>query len=137
MDDKLDEKEAVVAKSNLIDWVIEHRDRRKALLFSVDIMLSLTKEETQRELSRSVSEWGECFAKLESSWGYWFPDAKPMLRCLIDGTDALKQSQMANGTSAEAAMRCPRTTKMRQRQVDKTKQKCIEKTASEKQSLTR
>ena len=56
LDDKLVEKEDVVAKSNLIDWVIEYRDRRQALLFSVDLMLSLTKEEMQRQLSRSVTE---------------------------------------------------------------------------------
>ena len=68
LDDKLDEKEAVVSKSNLIDWVIEYCDRRQALLFCVDFMLSLTNEETQRQLSRSVTEWGECSAKLESSW---------------------------------------------------------------------
>ena len=51
LDDELVEKEAVVAKSNLIDWVIEYRDRRQALLFSLDLMLSLTNEETQRQLS--------------------------------------------------------------------------------------
>ena len=51
LDDKLDEKEAVVSRSNLIDWVIEYRDRRQALLFCVDFMLSLTNEETQRQLS--------------------------------------------------------------------------------------
>ena len=47
LDDKLDEKEAVETKLNLIDWVIEYRERRQALLFCVDFMLSLTKEETQ------------------------------------------------------------------------------------------
>ena len=36
-----------------------------------------------------------------------------------------------------AAMRCPRTRKLRKRHVDKTKQNCINKTASEKESLTR
>ena len=56
LDDKLDEKEAVVSKSNSIDWVIEYRNRRQALLFYVDFMLSLTKEEMQRQLSRSVTE---------------------------------------------------------------------------------
>ena len=73
LDDKLDEKEAVVSKSNLIVWVIEYRDRRQALLFCVDFMLSLTKEETQRQLSQSVTGWEECFANLESSWGYEVP----------------------------------------------------------------
>ena len=70
LDDKLDEKEAIVSKSNLVDWVIEYRERRQALLFCVDSMMSLTKDETQRQLSRSVTEWEECFAKLESSWRY-------------------------------------------------------------------
>ena len=28
LDDKLDEKEAVVSKSNLVNWVIENRERR-------------------------------------------------------------------------------------------------------------
>ena len=55
-DDKLDEKDAVVAKSSLIDWVIEYRERRQALLFCVDFMLNLRNEETQRQLSRSVTE---------------------------------------------------------------------------------
>ena len=44
LDDKLDEKEAVVSKSNLIDRVIEYRDRRQALLFCIDSMSSLTNE---------------------------------------------------------------------------------------------
>ena len=35
LDDKLDEKEAVVSKCNLIDRVIEYRERRQALLFCV------------------------------------------------------------------------------------------------------
>ena len=107
------------------------------LLVRVDFMLSLTKEETQRQLRRSVTEWEECFARLEWSWGFWFPDAKQMLKGPIDGTKALKLSQMTNGTSADAAMRCPRTRKLRQRCVDQKKQKCLEKTASEKESLTR
>ena len=121
LDDKLVEKEAAVAKSNMIDWVIKYHDRRQALLIYVDFMLSLTKEGMQRQLSRSVTEWEECFAKLESSWKYWFPDVKEMIKSPIDGTDALKQSQMANGTSADAAMRCFHTRKLRQRHVDKTK----------------
>ena len=137
LDDKLDEKEAVVSKSKLVDWVIGYRERRQTLLFCVDFMLNLTNEEMQRQLSRSVTEWEECFAKLESSWGYWFSDAKQLLKGPIDATDALKQNQMANETSADAAMRYPRTRKLRHRHVDKTKQNCIKKTASEKESLTR
>ena len=137
LDDKLDEEGAVVSKRNLIDWVIEYRERRQALLFCVDFMLSLTNEETQRQLSRSVTEWDECFAKLESSWGYWFPDVQQMLKCPIDGTKELKLSQMTNGTSADAAMRCPRKRKLRQRPVHQAKPICVKETASEKESLTR
>ena len=137
LDDKLDEEGAVVSKSKLIDRVIEYRERRQALLFCVDFMLSLTNEETQRQLSRSVTEWDECFAKLESSWGYWFPDVQQMLKCPIDGTKELKLSQMTNGTSADAAMRCPRTRKLRQRRVHQAKPNCVKETASEKESLTR
>ena len=137
LDDKLDEEGAVVSKSKLIDRVIEYRERRQALLFCVDFMLSLTNEETQRQLSRSVTEWDECFAKLESSWGYWFPDVQQMLKCPIDGTKELKLSQMTNGTSADAAMRCPRTRKLRQRRVHQAKPNCVKKTASKKESLKR
>ena len=137
LDDKLDEEGAVVSKSKLIDRVIEYRERRQALLFCVDFMLSLTNEETQRQLSRSVTEWDEFFAKLESSWGYWFPDVQQMLKCPIDGTKELKLSHMTNGTSADAAMRCPRTRKLRQRRVHQAKPNCVKETASEKESLTR
>ena len=137
LDDKLDEEGAVVSKSKLIDRVIEYRERRQALLFCVDFMLSLTNEETQRQLSRSVTEWDEFFAKLESSWGYWFPDVQQMLKCPIDGTKELKLSRMTNGTSADAAMRCPRTRKLRQRRVHQAKPNCVKETASEKESLTR
>ena len=137
LDDKLDEEGAVVSKRNLIDWVIEYRERRQALLFCVDFMLSLTNEETQRQLSRSVTEWDEFFAKLESSWGYWFPDVQQMLKCPIDGTKELKLSQMTNGTSADSAMRFPRTRKLRQKRVHQAKPNCVKKTASEKESLTR
>ena len=137
LDDKLDEEGAVVSKSKLIDRVIEYRERRQALLFCVDFMLSLTNEETQRQLSRSVTEWDECFAKLESSWGYWFPDVQQMLKCPIDGTKELKLSQMTNGTSADAAMRCPRKRKLRQRPVHQAKPNCVKETASEKESLKR
>ena len=51
LDDKLDEKEAVVSKSDLIDRVIEYRERREALLLCVDFVLSITNQETQRQLS--------------------------------------------------------------------------------------
>ena len=138
LDDKLDEEGAVVSKSKLIDRVIEYRERRQALLFCVDFMLSLTNEETQRQLSRSVTEWDECFANLESSCGYWFPDVQQMLKCPIDGTKELKLSQMTNGTSADAAMRCLRTGKLRQRGgVHQAKPNCVKKTASKNESLKR
>ena len=78
-------------------------------MFCVDSMLSVTNEETQRQLNRSLTDWENCFAKLESSLGYWYSDVKKMLKCPIDGSDALKLSLMANGTSADAAMRCPCT----------------------------
>ena len=77
------------------------------------------------------------FAKLESSWGYWFPDVQQMLKCPIDRTKELKLSQMTNGTSADAAMRCPRTRKLRQRRVHQAKPNCVKETPSEKESLTR
>ena len=109
LDDKLDEKEAVVSKSKLVDWVIGYRERRQTLLFCVDFMLNLTNEEMQKQLSRSVTEWEESFAKLESSCGYWFSDAKQLLKGPIDTIDALKQNQMANETSADAAIRYPCT----------------------------
>ena len=67
---------ASVPESDLIDVVVKYRHRRKALLFCVDSMLSLMNEKVQRQLSRSVTEWEECFAKLELSWGYGFPDVK-------------------------------------------------------------
>ena len=137
LDDKLDEEGAVVSKSKLIDRVIEYRERRQALLFCVHFMLSLTNEETQRQLSRSVTEWDEFFAKLESSWGYWFPDVQQLLKCPIDGIKELKLSQMTNGTPADAAKRCPRTRKLRQRRVHHAKPNCVKKTASEKESLKR
>ena len=60
-----------------------------------------------------------------------------MLKCPIDGTKELKLSQMINGTSADAAMRCPRTRKLRQRPVHQAKPNCVKETATEKESLTR
>ena len=66
LNDKLDETEAVASKGSLADWVIEYRNRRKTLLLCLDLMLSLGKNETKRQLSRSVTEREECFAKLES-----------------------------------------------------------------------
>ena len=59
-----------------------------------------------------------------------------MLKRSIEGTKAMKLSQKTNGKSADTAMRCPRTKKLRQRRVDQTFQNCIKKAAREKQSLT-
>ena len=120
-------RKAVVSRSDLIDRVFEYLERRQALLLCRDFRLSLTNEETQTQLRRSVTEWDECFASLESSWGYWFPDAKQMLKCPSDGTKALNLSRMTNITSADAAMRCPRTRKVRRRRVDQTKPNCFKK----------
>ena len=60
-----------------------------------------------------------------------------MLKSPVDGTKELKLSQMTNGTSADAAMRCPRKRKLRQRPVHQAKPNCVKETASEKESLTR
>ena len=87
--DNLNEKDAVVSKSHFIDKVIEFRERRQAFLLCVDSMFSHTNEEAKRQLSRRVTEWEKCFAKLESIWEYRFPDMKEMLKCPIDGTKAL------------------------------------------------
>ena len=80
LDDKLDEQGASLCKRKLNDWVFEYRENKQALLHNVDIMLDLTNEEMERQLSRSVTEWEEFFVKLEASWGYWFPDVKTMLK---------------------------------------------------------
>ena len=64
-DDKLDEKEPVVSKSNLICWEVETCERRQTLLFCVDSMLSVTNEVMKKQPSRYVTGWEECFAKLE------------------------------------------------------------------------
>ena len=68
--------------------------------------------------------------------GILVPRCEANVKCPIDGTNALKLSLMANGTSADAAIRCPRTRKLWQRRVDETKQNCLQKTASGKESLT-
>ena len=51
--------------------------------------------------------------------------------------EGVELSQMANGISADAAIRCPCTRNLIRRRVDQTNQNCIEKTDSEKESLTR
>ena len=61
--DKLDEKEAVVSKRNLIEQLTEYYKRKQKLLFYVDYMLSLLNDETQRLLSRRMTEWEELFTQ--------------------------------------------------------------------------
>ena len=61
--DKLDEKEAVVSKRNLIEQLTEYYKRKRKLLFYVDYMLSLLNDETQRLLSRRMTEWEELFTQ--------------------------------------------------------------------------
>ena len=68
-------------------------------------------DETQRWLSRSVTEWEECFAKVKASWGYWFPDETLMLRCPNDETNIMQPRQMATGTSTDTSVGCTRTNK--------------------------
>ena len=80
---------------------------------------------------------GRMLREIGIELGIQVPDVKQMLKCPIDRTKALKLSQLTNGTSADAAMRCPRTRKQRQRRVDKTKQNCIKEVDSEKVLLTR
>ena len=57
LDDKLDGQGASLCKSKLNDWVFEYRENKQAILHNVDLMLDLTNEEKQRQLSRSVTEW--------------------------------------------------------------------------------
>ena len=67
LDDKLDEQGSSLCKGKLNDWVFEYRENKQALLHNVDLMLDLTNEEKQRQLSRSVTEWEEFFAQLEAN----------------------------------------------------------------------
>ena len=114
LDDKLDEQGSSLCKGKLNDWVFEYRENKQALLHNVDLMLDLTNEEKQRQLSRSVTEWEEFFAELEASWGYWFPDVKTLMKGPKDETDKTKLRQEASGTSTNATMRCPHTRKLKQ-----------------------
>ena len=70
LDDKLDEQDAILCKGKLNDWVFEYHENKQALLHNVDLMLDLTNEEKQRQLSGSVIEWEKLFAELEASWGF-------------------------------------------------------------------
>ena len=121
LDDKLDEQDAILCKGKLYDLVFEYRENKQALLHNVDLMLDLTNEESQRRLSRSVTEWEQFFAKVEASWGYWFPDVKTILKGPKDETDKTKLRQVASGASTDAAMRCPHTRKLKQSSFNTTK----------------
>ena len=99
LDNKLDGQGASLCKGKLNDGVFEYRENKQAMLHNVDLMLDITSEEKQRQLSRSVTEWEEIFGELESSWGYWFPDVKTMLKGPKDETNKTKLRQMASGVS--------------------------------------
>ena len=135
LDDKLDEQSASLCKGELNDWVFEYRENKQALLHNVDLMLDLTNEEKQRQLSRSVTEWEEFYVKLENSWGYWFPDVKTMLKCPKDETDKTKLRQVASGISTYATMRCTHTRKLKQSSFNRTKRNCSVEVTGEKKSL--
>ena len=135
LDDKLDEQGAILRKAELNDRVFEYRENKQALLHNVDLMLDLTNEEKQRQLSRSVTEWEEFFAQLEANWGYWFPDVKTMLKGPKDKTNKTKFRQMSSGISANAAMRCPYTRKLKQSSFNPTKRNCSVEATSENKSL--
>ena len=136
LDDKLDEQGSSLCKGKLNDWVFEYRENKQALLHNVDLMLDLTNEEKQRQLSRSVTEWEEFFAELEASWGYWFPDVKTMLKGPKDETNKTKLRQLTSGVSTNAAMRCPQTRKLKQSSFNRTKRNGSVEATSEKKSLT-
>ena len=135
LDDKIDEQGASLCKGKLNDWVFEYRENKQAMLHNVDLMLDLTNEEKQRQLSRSVTEWEEFFAQLEANWGYWLPDVKAILKGPKDETNKTKFWQMSCGISANAAMRCPYTRKLKQRSFNSTKRNCSVEATSENKSL--
>ena len=80
LDDMLDEQGAALCKGKLNDRAFEYRQNEQALLHNVHLMLDLTNEETQRQLSWRVTKWEEFFAQLEASCGFWFADVKTMLK---------------------------------------------------------
>ena len=136
LDDKLDEQGASLCKGKLNGWVFEYRENKQALLHNVDLMLDLTNEEKQRQLSRSVTEWKEFFAELEASWGYWFPDVKTLMKGPKDETHKTKLRQEASGTSTNATMRCTHTRKLKQSSFNRTERNGLVEATSEKKSLT-
>ena len=135
LDDNLDEQGASLCKGKLNDWVFEYRENKQALLHSVDLMLDLTNEATQRQLNRSVTEWEEFFVKLEDSWGYWFPDVETMLKNPKDETDKTKLRQVTSGTCTDATMRCTFSRKLKQSSFNPTKLNCSVEVTSENKSL--
>ena len=136
MDEKLDEQGAILRKGELNDWVFEYRENKQALLHNVDLMLDLTNEEKQRQLSRSVTEWKEFFAELEASWRYWFPGVKTLMKGPKDETDKTILRQEASGTSTNATMRCTHTRKLKESSFNLTKRNCSVEATSEHKSLT-
>ena len=136
LDDKLDEQGAILRKGELNDWVFEYRENKQAILHNVDLMLDLTNEEKQRQLSRSVTEWEEFFAELEASWGYWFPDVKTLMKGPKDETDKTKLRQEASGTSTNATRRCTHTRKLKQSSFNRTERNGSVEATKEKKSLT-
>ena len=135
LDDKLDEQGAILRKEELNDWVFEYPENKQALLHNVDLMLDLTNEEKQRQLSRSVTEWKEFFAELEASLGYWFPGVKTMMKGPKDETHKTKLRQEASGTSTNATMRCTHTRKLKQSSFNRTEHNGLVEATSEKKSL--
>ena len=136
MDEKLDEQGAILRKGELNDWVFEYRENKQALLHNVDLMLDLTNEEKQRQLSRSVTEWKEFFAELEASWRYWFPGVKTLMKGPKDETDKTILLQEASGTSTNATMRCTHTRKLKESSFNRTERNGSVEATSEKKSLT-
>ena len=122
-------------KGKLNDRVFKYRENEQALLHNVDLMLDLTNEEKQRQLSRSVTEWEEFFVKLEESWGYWFSDVKTKLKCPKDETNKTKLRQVASGISTDAIMRCTHTRKLKQSSFNRTKRNRSVEVTSGKKSL--
>ena len=135
LDDKFDEQGAMLCKGKLNDWVFEYCENKQALLHNVDLMLDLTDEETKRQLSRSVTEWEEFFAKLEASWGHWLPDVMTMLKGPQDEINETKLRQTASGASTIVALRCPYTRKLKQSSFNPTKRNCSVEATSENKSL--
>ena len=135
LDDTLDKPGASFCKGKLNDWVFEYSENKQALLHNVDLMLDLTNEEKQRQLSRSVTEWEEFFVKLEDSWGYWIPHVKTMLKNPKHGTDKKRLRQVASGTCTDATMRCTYTRKLKQSSFNPTKRNCSVEATSENKSL--